>query len=164
MGGQNNLGGFILDYKASFAYTEQYVPWSYGYGFDNPNVTGSLTYNNTKNNGNSPSFNTSGLQNENDPTQFTYTGASNGTSTYEVSQYGGKADGKFDIALGGDDTSTVNFRRGRAVGILHQHRRKLNPDQTRSRADHGSSFFGGGTTAYVPTIPVTSIAPGRSRA
>ena len=110
VGGNNNLGGFILDYKASFAYTEHHVPWNYGYSFDDPTPTGSLTYNNTTNNGNIPAFNNSGL-NGTDTLRpiFIYRGASNSTSTYQVTQYGGKADGKFDIPLGGDDASTVKF-------------------------------------------------------
>jgi len=110
VGGANNLGGFILDYKASFAYTEQYVPWNYGYSFDDANATGSLTYNNSTNNGNMPTFNFNGLNGtDTNPANFLYGGANNSTSLYEVAQYGAKADGKFDIPLGGDDTSTVKF-------------------------------------------------------
>jgi len=110
VGGQNNLGGFILDYKASFAYTEQYVPYSYGYSFDDTSVTGSLTYNNLGNNGNMPTFNTTGLNGtDTNAANFLYGGAQNSTSLYQVAQYGAKADGKFDIPLGGDDTSTVKF-------------------------------------------------------
>lgn len=110
VGGVNNLGGFILDYKVSFAYTDQNVPYSYGYDFDNPTNNGTLTYNNSKNNGNMPSFNFSGLNgSDTNPANFLYTGASNSTSTYQVAQYGAKADGKFDIDLGGGDTSMVKF-------------------------------------------------------
>jgi TonB-dependent receptor len=109
VGGENNLGGFILDYKASFASADQNVPFDYGYGFTNTNLTGSLTYNNSKNNGNSPTINLNNMTGQNDASQFDYTGSSNGTSDYKVDQYGLKADGKFDTPLGGDDTGTVKF-------------------------------------------------------
>src|SRR5581483_5356127 len=109
LGGENNLGGFILDYKASFSYTDQDVPWNYNYSFKNTNITGSFTYNNSTNNGNSPTINLSGLSGQNDATQYLLTGQSNSTSTYQVAQYGGKADGKFAIPLRGDDASTVIF-------------------------------------------------------
>jgi len=113
LGGKNNLGGFILDYNANFAYARQYVPWNYNYSFQTPAnaVTGSLTYNNTANSGNSPTFNFSGLggTDTNAANFVLRNGGSNSTSTYEVSQYGGKADGLFDIPLGGDDASTVKF-------------------------------------------------------
>lgn len=113
VGGTDNLDGFSLDYNANFAYARQYVPWNYNYSFETGagGVTGALTYNNTGNNGNSPVFNFSGLGGtDTNANNFTLNGGgSNSTSTYEVSQYGAKADGKFDIALGGDDTSTVKF-------------------------------------------------------
>ncbi len=123
VGGSNNLGGFILDYKATYSYADQNVPYDYGYEFDNPNVTGTLTYNNTANNGNMPTFNFSGLNGtDTNASQFvldgksTYGpdgsitgGASNSTNTYTVNQYGLKADGKTDMNLGGDDTGTLKF-------------------------------------------------------
>ncbi len=111
LGGQNDLGGFILDYKASFSYACNNQPYDYGYEFKNTNVTGSLTYNNTPNNGNSPTFNFSGLNGtDTNPDNYILDGgATNGTDNYQVAQYGAKADGKFDIPLGGDDTSTVKF-------------------------------------------------------
>src|SRR5581483_8292879 len=83
VGRENNLGGFILDYKASFSYTDQDVPWNYNYSFKNTNITGSFTYNNSTNNGNSPTINLSGLSGQNDATQYLLTGQSNSTSTYQ---------------------------------------------------------------------------------
>jgi TonB-dependent receptor len=112
VGGVNNLGGFILDYNANFAYTDQNVPYNYGYSFDDPTMPNgsTLTYNNSTNNGNMPSFNFSGLKGaDTNPANFLYQGANNGTSNYQVAQYGGRADGKFDIDLGGGDASTVKF-------------------------------------------------------
>ncbi len=138
------------------------MPWSYGYGFDNPSVTGSLTYNNSTNNGNSPSFNTSGLQNENDPTKFTYTGASNGTSTYEVSQYGGKADGKFDIALGGDDTSTVKFGAAARLEYSTNTAESLTSNQTANVLTMDQVLGTTGYTYYPGNIYSTGPLPGLS--
>jgi TonB-dependent receptor len=113
VGGSNNLGGFLLDYKADFAYAENYVPYNYNYSFrtNAGAVTGSLTYNNTLNNGNNPVFNFGGLGGTdiNPNTSFLNGGGSNSTNTYQVSSYGGKADGKFEIPLGGSDSSTVKF-------------------------------------------------------
>lgn len=114
LGGSNNLGGFKLDYNADFAYTDQNVPYNYNYRFNTGTgvVTGTLTYNNTANNGNSPTFNFSGLGGtDTNPNNFILdtTKSNNGTSTYQVAAYGGKADGKFEIPLGGDDSSTVKF-------------------------------------------------------
>jgi TonB-dependent receptor len=111
LGGVNNLGGFMLDYKASFAYTDDNVPYSYGFKFKSASIGGtSLTYNNSTNNGNSPTVDASGLTGLNDPTNYVdKSDGSNSTNVYTVNAYGLKADGKFDTPLGGDDTGTVKF-------------------------------------------------------
>jgi TonB-dependent receptor len=135
VGGSNNLGGFLLDYKADFAYADSNVPWNYNYKFKTNSgaVTGSLTYNNTLNNGNSPVFNFSGLEgtDTNPATSFLNGGGSNSTSTYQVASYGGKADGKFEIPLGGSDSSTVKF--GAAVRLEYS----TNTDASFSAASTG---------------------------
>jgi len=111
VGGDNNLNGFDLDYKASYSYADSNVPWHYGYTFKNgnSNLGGTITYNNSTNNGNSPSFDNSDLTGGNNPANFALTGFTNEQWTYNVNQYGLKADGKTDMALGGGDTGTLKF-------------------------------------------------------
>ncbi len=149
VGGENNLGGFILDYKASFAYADQNVPYDFGYGFANKNnLTGSLTYNNTANNGNNPTINMSNMTGQNDPSLFTYTGSSDGTSTYNVNQYGLKADGKFDTPLGGDDTGTVKFGAAARLEYSVFNQVSLTSDQTGTLTM--DQVLGSSSTPYYP--------------
>ncbi len=112
LGGQNNLGGFILDYKATFAYADDNVPFNYNYRFQDNSVAGTLTYKNNTNSGSSPSFNFNGL-NGTDTNAANFllvpNKSNNSTTSYQVAAYGGKADGLFDIPLGGGDASTVKF-------------------------------------------------------
>lgn len=160
VGGKNNLGGFILDYNANFAYTETYQPWNYGYGFDNANATGSLTYNNTGNNGNMPSINLSGLNGtDTNPANFIYQGAGGGFSTYEVSQYGGRADGKFDIPLGGDDTSTVKFGAAARLNYSTNTGESLTSTQTAAGTTLSLSYFSLYSPSYYPPNNIYNMGP-----
>lgn len=148
LGGENNLGGFHLDYKATFAYTEAYIPWNYNYDFQSGPLTGTLTYNNTKNNGNSPTLNFGGLNGaDTNPANFTLNGGpSLGSSLYQVAQYGGKADGKFDIPLGGDDTSTVKL--GAAARLEYATFNTQNFSSTQNAALTLTSVLGPTNTNY----------------
>jgi TonB-dependent receptor len=159
VGGSNNLGGFILDYKASFAYTEQYVPWNYGYTFDAP-VTGTMTYNNTTNNGNMPSFNMSGLGgSDSNPASFLYQGANNGTSLYQVAQYGGKVDGKFDIPLGGDDASTVKFGASARLEYSTNTGESFTSTQTTAGTTLALNYFSLYSPNYYPPDNIYNMGP-----
>ncbi len=109
VGGDNNLGGFDLDYKATYSFADSNVPWHYGYKFKNGNLSGLLTYNNSTNNGDSPSFDASQVTGQNDPTQFTLKSFTDEQWVYNVNLYGLKADGKTDMDLGGGDKGTLQF-------------------------------------------------------
>ncbi len=111
LGGENNINGFDLDYKASYAYADTNEPWHPDYSFKDKNshLGGTITYNNTQNNGNSPTFDNSQLTGELDPANFALKGFSNETQVYNVNQYGLKADGKTDMDLGGGDKGTLKF-------------------------------------------------------
>ncbi len=111
VGGENNLGGFDLDYKGSYTYADTNEPWHPDYSFKDKksNLGGTITYNNTQNNGNSPTFDNSQLTGELDPANFVLKGFSNETQVYNVNQYGLKADGKTDQDLGGGDKGTLKF-------------------------------------------------------
>ncbi len=111
LGGENNLNGFDLDYKASYTHADTDEPWHPNYKFKdkNGNLAGTITYNNTLNNGNSPTFDNSQLTGELDPANFILSGFSNEVSDYNVDQYALKADGKTDMDLGGGDKGTLKF-------------------------------------------------------
>jgi len=111
LGGENNLGGLDVDYKGSYAYADTNVPWHYGYSFKakTSKLGGQITYNNSGNNGNSPSFDNSQLTGENNPANFALSSFTNEQSAYTVNQYGLKADGKTDMDLGGEDKGTLKF-------------------------------------------------------
>jgi TonB-dependent receptor len=103
-GGENKFDNFVLDYKGTLAYASENEPDDFKYSFITKKnaVGGTITYNNSGNNGDNPSFNTSKLTG-NSPSNIFFTEADNGNSDTFTRQVGLQADGKVDKFLGDED-------------------------------------------------------------
>lgn len=108
-GGHNKFDGFELGYKASYAYASEAEPDDYKYVFNSAknSIGGSITYNNSGNNGDSPSFDTSKLTGWN-ANNMVFSKAENGPSNTITNQYGLQVDGQADRFLG-DTGGTLKF-------------------------------------------------------
>jgi len=109
LGGENKFGGFDVDYKADYAWASQDEPDDYSYTFVNGTpLGGSITYNNSTNNGNAPSFNTSNLTGWN-AANMVFSKVKDGPSNNYTNQFGIQADGKFDTPLDAGNTGAFKF-------------------------------------------------------
>lgn len=105
VGGVNKMGLFTLDYKADYSFSTQNTPFGYGWSFKSlPGaITGTVTYNNSTNNGNNPTFDTNNLVGENNASNFAFDKVDNGISDSTVNGGAVQANGKLETPMDGMD-------------------------------------------------------------
>ena len=120
LGGSNKMDSLTLDYQGSYSSAYQDTPYNYNYNFNsNPGaITGTINYNTTANNGDSPNFNTFNLNGQNNPNNYSFSGAKNTITNSNIDEYGLQANGKIESEHN-DGKGTLQFGARARLGYAY---------------------------------------------